>query len=106
MMNPGSQRPGSLLIRIFSVYLRSICESFRRWNDRELEVVWQFSMGSVVCIVLAVIAIFNAIVGKAIASSLLAAAGFVGISAATGAYVVYAVHKAAIEDNDDAGSLD
>lgn len=94
------------MISIFSLYLRSIGESFRRWNDRNLGVVWQFSLGSVACILFALLSIVNAVAGEAIVPSLLAAAGFLGISAVTGAYVVHAVQKAAIADNGDADSLD
>ena len=90
---------------IFSLYLRSIRESFRRWNERGLEVVWHFSMGSVAGIVFALLAIANAVTGEAIVPSLLAAAGSLGISAVTGAYVIYAVQKAAIEETGDENSL-
>lgn len=94
------------MISIFSLYLRCIRESFRRWNERGLEVVWQFSMGSVAGIVFAFLSTANAFSGEAIVPSLLAAAGCLGLSAVTGAYVMHAVQKAAIEDNGDADSLD
>ena len=86
---------------------RSIRTAFRRWNDPGLEVVWHFALASMVGIVLALIAMINALSSvDEIVPGLLAAAGMLAISAATGAYVVYAVRRPSLTDEDEAAPPD
>jgi len=91
------------MMNIVVLYLRSIPTAFRRSHDQELEVVWKFALASIAFIVFALISIVNAILGEAdIAPRLLAATACLGISAANGAYVVYAVRRASVADDDGA----
>jgi hypothetical protein len=88
---------------VVRLYLRSIRTAFRHWNDPGLEVVWQFALGSIACIILALLVIVDALSSvDEIVPGLLAAAGMLAISAATGAYVVHAVRRASVTGEDDA----
>ena len=94
--------PPDIVRIVVRLYLRSIRTAFRRWNDPGLEVVWQFALGSIACIVLALIAIANALSSvDEIVPGLLAAAGMLAISAASGAYVLHAVRRAQVTGEDD-----
>jgi hypothetical protein len=76
------------MMRWLRLYLRGIRESFSRSSNEGLEVVWQFALASVACLVFAVLSIVNAIAGDAVMASLIAAVACLGISGVTGAYVV------------------
>ena len=86
---------------IVGLYLRSIQTAFRRSNDPELGVVWKFALASIACIVFALISLVNAFSSRdEIVPGVLAATACLGISAANGAYVIYAVRRASAADND------
>jgi hypothetical protein len=78
---------------VAALYLRSIREAIRRSNDPELAVVWKFALSSVAFIVFALLSLGNAIAGDGVLASIVAAGACFVLSAATGAYVVFAVRR-------------
>ena len=86
---------------IVGLYLRSIQTAFRRSNDPELGVVWRFALASIAFIIFALISIVSAFSSRdEVVPGLLAATACLVISAANGAYVIYAVRRASAADDD------
>ena len=90
-------------VMVVRLYLRSIQTAFRRSSDPDLGFVWKFAFASIACIVFALISIVDAFSDRDdVVSGLVAATVCLGIAAATGAYVIYAVRPAPVPGDDDA----